>query len=87
MKYIQGMYYLKIMTEIIRSRSWPNIMAPELPQKINRLPEPVKTIVSRCLIKDAGQREHRKQEELIALLEKNKDTAFFPYRMKKQQKI
>jgi len=54
-----------------------NIIAPELPQKINRLPEPLKTIVARCLIKDAGQRA-QKAEELIALLEKNKDTAFIP---------
>lgn len=54
-----------------------NIMAPELPQKINRLPEPLKTVVSRCLVKDASQRA-QKAEELIALLEENKDTAFVP---------
>lgn len=54
-----------------------NIMAPELPQKINRLPEPFKAVVAHCLVKDARQRA-QKAEELIALLEGNKDIPFVP---------
>ncbi len=54
-----------------------NIMAPELPQKINRLPDPFKAIVAHCLVKDARQRA-QKAEELIALLEDNKDIPFIP---------
>lgn len=54
-----------------------NIMAPELPQKINRLPEPFKAVVAHCLVKDARQRA-QKAEELIALLEDNKDIPFVP---------
>lgn len=45
-----------------------NIMAPELPSKINMLPEPFKSIVSRCLVKNARDRV-KKAEDLIALLE------------------
>jgi serine/threonine protein kinase len=54
-----------------------NIMAPELPQKINRLPEPFKAVVAHCLVKDARQRA-QKAEDLIALLEDNKDIPFVP---------
>lgn len=54
-----------------------NIMAPELPQKINRLPEPFKTVVARCLVKDASHRT-QKAEELIDLLEDKKEIPFIP---------
>ncbi|MEP7279988.1 MAG: protein kinase [Bacteroidota bacterium] len=44
-----------------------NIMAPELPAKLNDLPEPFKTIVSHCVIKNARERASR-AEELMVLL-------------------
>jgi len=44
-----------------------NIMAPELPEKINDLPQPFLDIVRRCVIKDARERVQR-AEELIELL-------------------
>jgi len=44
-----------------------NIMAPELPEKINELPQPFLEIVRRCVVKDARQRVQR-AEELIELL-------------------
>ncbi len=44
-----------------------NIMAPELPEKLNDLPEPFKTIVSHCVIKNARERAAR-AEELMVLL-------------------
>lgn len=46
-----------------------NIMAPELPSKINVLPGPFKSIVSGCLVKNARERVKR-AEDLIALLDK-----------------
>lgn len=52
-----------------------NIMAPELPDKINRLPEPFKNIVSHCLVKDAKQRA-QKAEELIDLLNKKTERIY-----------
>jgi serine/threonine protein kinase len=47
-----------------------NIMAPELPEKINELPEPFRSIVSHCIVKDAKERA-QKAEELIVLLHGN----------------
>jgi|GEM_PF-1516799 len=44
-----------------------NIMAPELPEKINELPQPFLEIVRRCVVKDARERVQR-AEELIELL-------------------
>ena len=44
-----------------------NIMAPELPEKINELPQPFLDIVRRCVVKDARQRVQR-AEELVELL-------------------
>jgi serine/threonine protein kinase len=44
-----------------------NIMAPELPEKINELPQPFLDIVRRCVVKDARERVQR-AEELIELL-------------------
>ena len=44
-----------------------NIMAPELPEKLSDLPEPFKTIVSHCVIKNARERASR-AEELMVLL-------------------
>ncbi|HMC87628.1 MAG TPA: serine/threonine-protein kinase, partial [Chitinophagaceae bacterium] len=44
-----------------------NIMAPELPEKLNDLPEPFKTIISHCVIKNARERASR-AEELMVLL-------------------
>lgn len=52
-----------------------NIMAPELPDKINRLPEPFRNIVSHCLVKDAKQRA-QKAEDLIDLLHKKTDSIY-----------
>ncbi len=48
-----------------------NIMAPELPEKINALPQPFKDIVSYCIVKDARQRVQR-AEDLQILLEGGK---------------
>ena len=47
-----------------------NIMAPELPEKINELPQPFRNIVSHCVVKDAKDRA-QKAEELIVLLHGN----------------
>ncbi|MEO8771057.1 MAG: protein kinase [Ferruginibacter sp.] len=47
-----------------------NIMTPEIPQKINELPHPFKSIVSHCIIKNANQRA-QKAEELLVLLRIN----------------
>jgi serine/threonine protein kinase len=44
-----------------------NILAPELPEKINELPQPFLDIVRRCVVKDARERVQR-AEELIELL-------------------
>ena len=44
-----------------------NIMSPELPEKINLLPQPFKTFISACIIKDAKQRIQN-AEELIDIL-------------------
>jgi serine/threonine protein kinase len=44
-----------------------NIIAPELPDKINVLPQPFREVVSHCLIKNANDRA-QKAEELIVLL-------------------
>ena len=44
-----------------------NIMAPELPDKINELPEPFRNIVKHCVIKNAKERVQR-AEDLIPLL-------------------
>ncbi len=44
-----------------------NIMAPDLPEKLSDLPEPFKTIVSHCVIKNARERASR-AEELMVLL-------------------
>ncbi|MFT3701379.1 MAG: serine/threonine-protein kinase [Agriterribacter sp.] len=49
-----------------------NIMAPELPDKINRLPEPFKKVVAHCLIKSAKDRA-QKAEELMPLLNEHND--------------
>jgi serine/threonine protein kinase len=51
-----------------------NIMAPELPEKLNDLPEPFKTIVSHCVIKNARERASR-AEELMVLLHTTAATA------------
>lgn len=44
-----------------------NIMAPELPEKINELPQPFRNIVSHCIVKNANERA-QKAEELMVLL-------------------
>ncbi|MEO5682167.1 MAG: protein kinase [Chitinophagaceae bacterium] len=44
-----------------------NIMAPELPEKLNDLPEPFRNIVSHCVIKNARERAS-KAEELMVIL-------------------
>jgi serine/threonine protein kinase len=44
-----------------------NIMAPELPDKINELSEPFRTIVTYCMIKNANERA-QKTEELLVIL-------------------
>lgn len=44
-----------------------NIMAPELPEKINELPQPFLDIVRRCVVKDARERAQT-ADELIELL-------------------
>jgi len=44
-----------------------NIMAPELPEKINELPQPFLDIVRRCVVKNARERVQR-AEELIEML-------------------
>jgi serine/threonine protein kinase len=44
-----------------------NIMAPELPEKINELPQPFLDIVRRCVVKDARERVQG-ADELIELL-------------------
>lgn len=44
-----------------------NIMAPELPEKINELPQPFRNIVSYCIVKSANDRA-QKAEELLVLL-------------------
>lgn len=44
-----------------------NIMAPELPEKINELPQPFRNIVSCCIVKSANNRA-QKAEELLVLL-------------------
>jgi len=44
-----------------------NIMAPELPEKINELPHPFKNIVAYCVVKNANERA-QKAEELLVLL-------------------
>ncbi|HXB43173.1 MAG TPA: protein kinase [Puia sp.] len=44
-----------------------NIMSPELPEKINDLPQPFKAFVSACIIKDAKQRIQN-ADALIAIL-------------------
>ena len=47
-----------------------NIMAPELPEKIQELSQPFRDIVSHCIVKDAKDRA-QKAEELIVLLHGN----------------
>ncbi len=47
-----------------------NIMAPELPEKINELPQPFRNIVAYCIVKSANDRA-RKAEELMVLLNSN----------------
>jgi serine/threonine protein kinase len=44
-----------------------NIMAPELPEKINELPQPYRDIVLHCVVKNARDRA-QKVEELMVLL-------------------
>lgn len=44
-----------------------NIMAPELPGKINELPQPFRSIVACCIVKNANERA-QKAEELLVLL-------------------
>lgn len=44
-----------------------NIMAPDLPEKINELPQPFRNIVSHCIVKNANERA-QKAEELLVLL-------------------
>jgi serine/threonine protein kinase len=48
-----------------------NIMAPELPEKINDLPSPFREIITKCLVKDARFRA-QKAEELLDLLNDKK---------------
>ena len=50
-----------------------NIMAPELPEKIQELSQPFRDIVAHCIVKDAKDRA-QKAEELIVLLHSNYDT-------------
>ena len=45
-----------------------NIMSPQLPEKINELPEPFKRIVSLCVVKNARERV-QKAEALLQILE------------------
>ena len=44
-----------------------NIMAPELPEKINEIPQPYRDIVKHCVVKNAKERA-QKVEELMVLL-------------------
>lgn len=44
-----------------------NIMAPELPLKINEIPQPFRDIISSCIVKNATERA-QKAEELLVLL-------------------
>ena len=46
-----------------------NITMPDLPEKINELPEPFRTFVAKCVVKDAKQRV-KSTEELISILYK-----------------
>ena len=57
-----------------------NIMAPELPEKINELPEPFRNIVAHCIVKNANERAKR-AEELLGLLDESNTTAPTPYYM------
>jgi serine/threonine protein kinase len=54
-----------------------NIMAPELPEKIQELSQPFRDIVSHCIVKDAKDRA-QKAEELIVLLHGNYEDASPP---------
>jgi serine/threonine protein kinase len=45
-----------------------NIMSPQLPEKINELPEPFRKIVSMCVVKNARERV-QKAEALLQVLE------------------
>lgn len=51
-----------------------NIMAPELPKKIDELPEPFRNVVAHCIIKDANARA-KKADELLVLLDGNASTS------------
>ena len=53
-----------------------NIMAPELPDKVNQLPHPFKEVVSHCLVKNARERA-QKAEELMVLLNNKTNNAPF----------
>lgn len=50
-----------------------NIMAPGIPAKIQELPEPFRTMVSLCIVKDANARV-KKAEELLKFLNAPADT-------------
>lgn len=51
-----------------------NIMAPELPEKVNQLPHPFKEVVSHCLVKNARERA-QKAEELMVFLNSKTNNA------------
>ena len=55
-----------------------NIMAPELPEKINELPEPFRNIVAHCIVKNANERA-KKADELLVLLNGTNSIAPAPY--------
>ncbi len=55
-----------------------NIMAPELPEKINELPEPFRNIVAHCIVKNANERA-KKADELLVLLNGGNSIAPAPY--------
>ncbi len=52
-----------------------NIIAPGMPDKINNIPEPFRSFVSSCIIKDAGERAND-ISDLIFILKNNTGNIF-----------
>ena len=55
--------------QVIKREIEKKIITVALPKRVEQLPEPYRTMIKRCLVKDIHKRV-RKEEELLALLEK-----------------